>query len=322
MSQQAYFACVPHVPLLTMQEKQQNKDVWQSYDARIAEYDAFDPDLTVVFGGDHYANVHLKLAPTFIVGHKARAIKDCGGTQGELDVPMELSTALAEALVEDGFDIAVSYDMVLDHGFSNALGYFLHGKLNARPVIPVHINSLTTPRATMKRCRQIGEAIGRWASRLGKRVAFIGSGGLSHQTDFIFPQYNTAPTEEIRTFLVHGAAGGTISEEKWHGDIDVGMHKLSADLVSGAFKAPWINPEWDRAFLDMLKRGDLNRFDSWSDADILDKAGYGGGEVRMWVAAAAAGLAAGARGVAVDYYSGETTFAVGIGFAHSPTGAA
>jgi 2,3-dihydroxyphenylpropionate 1,2-dioxygenase len=316
----AYLACVPHVPLLSMQEKQQNPALWQAYDARVTEFEAFDPQVVIVFGGDHYSNIHLKLAPTFLVGHVAQAIDDCGGTPGTLDVPMALSTKLADALVTDGFDIATSYAMVVDHGFSNVLGAFLRGKLNARPVIPVHINSLSDPRPTMKRCRELGEAIGRWARSTGKRVAFLGSGGLSHQTNFIFPQYDTAPDQTVRDFIVHG--GGEISPEKWHGDIEAGMGKLSADLVSGEFKAPWINKEWDERFLQILGSGDLTGFDGWTDAEVLEAAGYGGGEIRMWIAAAAAGLAAGAPDITVDYYSDETTFAVGAGVAHSSLKAA
>lgn len=313
----AYVACVPHVPLLSLQEKAQNQRMWDAYDARVAEFEAFDPDVVIVFGGDHYSNIHLNLAPTFMVGHIAEAIDDCGGTPGKLDVPMTLSTALADVLVEDGFDIAVSYAMVVDHGFSNVLGYFLRGKLDAKPVIPIHMNTLTDPRPTMKRCRQLGEAVGQWARSTGKRVAFLGSGGLSHQTNFIFPQYDSAPDENVRSFIVHGSAGGAITDEKWHGDIEAGMGKLSDDLVSGEFKAPWINKAWDEDFLRIIGSGDLTGFDLWTDADILEKAGYGGGEVRSWVAAVAAGQAAGAPKIKVDYYSEDTTFAVGAGVAHS-----
>lgn len=317
----AYVACVPHVPLLSMQDKAQNPGLWTAYDDRVRELDAFNPDVIIVFGGDHYSNVHLKLAPTFMVGHAAQAIDDCGGTPGKLDVPMALSTELADFLVADGFDIAVSYSMVVDHGFSNVLGSFLDRKLDARPVIPIHVNTLSNPRPTMKRCREFGEAVGRWAKTTGKRVAFLGSGGLSHQTDFIFPQYDTAPNEDIRNFLVHGASEG-ISQDKWHGDIEAGMGKLSSELISGEFKAPWINKEWDEGFLSVMAAGDLSAFDTWTDETILDAAGYGGGEVRLWIAAAAAGAAAGAPPINIDYYSENTTFAVGVGVVHSALEAA
>ena len=178
----AYVACVPHVPLLSMQPRAENVDLWDAYEARIREFEEFDPELVIAFGADHYSNIHLKLAPSFLIGHAATAIDDCGGLPGKLNVPMELSEKLARNLIDHDFDVAVSYDMSVDHGFSNALSFFLRGKIDARPVIPVHINALTEPRPTLRRCRQLGDAVGTWAKSLGKRVAFIGSGGLSHET--------------------------------------------------------------------------------------------------------------------------------------------
>lgn len=310
-----YVACVPHVPLLKMQAKESNSKLWESYDARVAEFEAFDPELVIVFGGNHYQGVFLNLSPTFIVGQIAEAVDDCGGVPGKLNIPLDLSIALAADLVNQGIDVATSYAMTVDHGFTNVLGNFMGGKIDARPVIPVHINSMTFPRATMKRCRELGEAVGRWASTLGKRVAILGSGGLSHQTDFIFPQYDTAPNDDVRQFIVHGT--GAIGLQKWMDDIQSGMDQLSGDILDGSFHVPWINAEWDKRFLQTLDAGDLTAFDGWQDEEILENGGYGGGEIRMWVAAAAAGQAAGAGQVKSDYYSDEDPIAVGAAVAHS-----
>ena len=319
---QAYVACAPHVPLLSIQAKEHSAGLWHAYEARIAEYEAFDPELTIVFGGNHYQGVHLNLAPTFIVGQIAEAVDDCGGMPGRLDVPMDRSLALAEALVQDGFDIATSYAMVVDHGFSNVLGNFLRGDLGARLVIPIHINSLTFPRPTFRRCRELGEAVGRWAATLGKRVAFLGSGGLSHQTDSIFPQYEQAPNEAMRDYMVHGGAKGPLDQKVFNDNMVPAMTELSDSLVSGAFVAPWINPDWDRDFLRMFASGDLAALDRWTDAGVLEQAGYGGGEIRMWIAAAAAGQAVGADPIRVDYYSDKDPLAVGTAVAHAMAEAA
>jgi 2,3-dihydroxyphenylpropionate 1,2-dioxygenase len=311
-----YLACVPHVPLVSMQEQAVNAEFWATYNARVAQFKEFDPELVIVFGGDHYDSIFLKMMPQFVIGHIAEALNDCGGYAGKLDVPRDIATACAKHLVQNAFDINVSYAMELDHGFSNVLHHFI-GELDARPVLPVHINSISDPQPTFKRCRQFGEEIGRFAATLNKRVAFLGSGGLSHQTDFIFPQYDTAPNEEVRNYIVHGGAQGGISRQKWMDDIEGGMTNLSADLQNGSFKAPWINNEWDREFLAILASGDLTRFDSWTDEVVLAAAGYGGGEVRQWIAAAAAAQAAGAGQVRIDYYSPDTTFAVGAGIVHA-----
>lgn len=315
-----HLVCVPHVPLTKIQENWDvpaNIDFWNEYKARIAEFKEFDPDLVIIFGGNHMDGIHLKLMPQLAIAHVAEALNDCGGWPGKLDVPMEITTKLHKFLTDEGFDLAESYAMEVDHGFSNPLHYFL-GSLDAKPVIPIHINTMMDPRPTMKRCRQLGEAIGRFAKKLNKRVAFIGAGGLSHQTNFIFPQYDNAPSEEVRNYLVYGGDKGGITREVWRQKIIDGMDKLSADLVSGDFVADSINPQWDHDFLETLIHGNLNKFDEWSDESILDAAGYGGSEVRLWLAAAAAAKAFSSDIQFIpDFYSGETTFAVGAGIVHS-----
>jgi 2,3-dihydroxyphenylpropionate 1,2-dioxygenase len=316
MSGSAYLACVVHVPLLSMQERAVNMEMWQAYDARVAEFHQFDPELVIVFGGDHYDNVFLNLSPQFMIGHQAWAVDDCGGRPGRLDVPLDISRACAKYLVEAGFDIATSYDMGVDHGFSNVLGNFL-GELDAKPVLPIFVNALADPRPTLRRCRQIGEAVGMFARRLGKRVAFLGSGGLSHNTDAIFPQFETAPNETMRDYIVSGGTRGEITRDAFIQKIKDDMDVLSAGLVNGTHKVPWISQEWDQKFLTTFVSGDLMQFDSWTDKDILENGGGGASEVRQWIAAAAAATAAGAGQPVLDYYSATTTLAVGVGVAHS-----
>lgn len=95
------------------------------------------------------------------------------------------------------------------------------------------------------------------------------------------------------------------------------MDQLSGKLVRGEFVAPWINKEWDQKFLNVLASGELEEFDSWTDDEVLGAAGYGGSEVRLWIAAAAAAQAYDQHAeFTVDYYSGDTTLAVGVGVVH------
>ena len=314
----AYVACVPHVPLLSMQERKVNSSFWDAYEDRIAELRAFDPELVVVFGGDHYDGLHLKLMPAIVVGQIATGLDDCGGTAGPLNVPADIAYECAKFLIEDGFDIATSYAMDVDHGFTNVIQNFF-GSLHAKPILPIHINTMCDPRPTFKRCRELGEAVGRFATTLGKRVAFLGSGGLSHETASVFPQYGTAPNDTIRDFIVHGGAKGDLTREKWIADIKAAMDVLSADLVSEKFQVPWINREWDESVLEIFTSGELAKFDAWKCSDVTKAAGYGGGEIRQWIAAAAAGQAAGVKQVNVDYYSDKTKFAVGAGIVHGST---
>lgn len=312
--------CVPHVPLTKIQENleiPQNVQFWDSYKAQVNKLKEFDPDLIIIFGGNHMDGIHLKLMPQLAIAHAAYALDDCGGWPGPLDVPMEISTKLHKFLTDYGFDLAESYAMDVDHGFSNPLHYFID-ELNAKPVIPIHINTMMDPRPTLKRCRQLGEAIGEFASELNKKIAFIGTGGLSHQTNFVFPQYKNAPTEEVRDYLVYGGEKGVVTREQWRQNIIDGMDKLSKNIVSGEFVAEWINKEWDEQFLDILINGNLEKFDEWSDEFILDAAGYGGSEIRLWLAAAAAAKKYNPSiKFELGYYSGDTALAVGAGIVHS-----
>lgn len=312
----AYMACVPHVPLLAMQERNVNPGLWTAYEARVREFQAFDPELVIIFGGDHYDGMHLKLMPTFVIGHAATGLADCGGYPGQFDVPLELAMALSRSVMDEGFDIATSYAMEVDHGFTNVAHHFL-GELDGRPVLPVLINAMCDPKPSFKRCREFGAAVGRFAASLGKRVAFLGSGGLSHQTDSIFPQYLTAPNDEVRNYIVHGGENGrSMSRDAWNGGVLRAMDGLNGELLADRFEAPWINKEWDERFMALFATGELRQFDTWRCEDVTREAGYGGGEIRQWIAAAAAAQAAGMRKIHADFYSESTKLAVGAAVAH------
>ena len=312
----AYVACVPHVPFLETQDRSLTPGFWESYERRVEEFRAFDPELVVVFGADHYDGLHLKLMPAFTVIQKAEALDDVGGFPGRLDIPADIAIACAERLVAEEFDVATSYAMTVDHGFSNVLHHFM-GALDARPVLPIHLNALCHPRPSFRRCRLLGEAVGRFAAGLGKRVAFLGSGGLSHETGMVFPQYDSAPDERIRDFIVHGGAKGDIGMDRWMADIRQVMLALSGPMATGEFVNERLNPEWDQQFLAAITAEDLRPLDSWTDAEVEAAAGNGAGEIRQWIAAVAAARAAGAGVPKVDYYEHHTPIGVGAAVIHA-----
>ena len=76
----------------------------------------FDPDVIVNFAPDHYNGFFYRLMPPFCIGYAAESIGDYGSQTGRLDVPEDLARALAEAVIGDGIDLAVSLDMQVDHG--------------------------------------------------------------------------------------------------------------------------------------------------------------------------------------------------------------
>lgn len=312
----AYAVCMPHLPFMTIQARERNAPFWEACDARAAELRAFDPELVFVFGSDHYEGQHMAGMPTFALGLAAEAIDDRGGFPGKLRVPQDVAGACAEYLVREEFDLVTSWAMRVDHGFSAATHHLL-GAIDARPVIPVFINALCEPRPTFRRCRRLGEAIGRFAATLGKRCAFIGSGGLSHETGDIFPQVREVQDAALRDYLIHGGRVGAITREQWRTNLNAGLTEVNKLLEQRTPGVGEIRPAWDEDFLRRLTSGPLAYFDAWDDAQVLRTGGNGAGEVRAWIAALAAGEVAGAGEVRLDHYEAGTCIGVAAAVVHA-----
>lgn len=313
----AYAVCVPHLPFITIQARELNEPFWRAYEAQAAALRAFDPELVFVFGADHYEGQLMRSMPTFMVGQVAQSIDDAGGHPGPLDVPPDIARACAEHLVREDFDVSISYAMRVDHGFSSILHYAL-GAIDAKPVIPLFVNALSHPRPALRRCRQFGEAVGTFAASLGKRVAFLGSGGLSHETGDIFPQVFEAKDPALRDFFIHGGAQGALSAEQYRKNLNAGLAEVNKLLEQKVPGVGQVRKAWDEEFLRTLTASpDLKAFDSWDDAQILEKGGNGAGEVREWIAAFAAARACGTSGINIDYYEAGTCIGVAAVVAHS-----
>jgi len=300
-STRAYAVCLPHLPFMTIQDKALNAPFWRAVEARAATLRAFDPELVFVFGSDHYEGQHMSSMPTFAIGHAADAIDDQGGFPGTLQVPEDIARACAEFLVREEFDVSSAYAMRVDHGFSAAIHHLL-GAIDSRPVVPVFVNALCHPRPSFRRCRNLGDAVGRFAATLGKRVAFIGSGGLSHETGEIFPQVFEAKDPALRDYLIHGGARGAITPELWRSNLNAGLAEVNKLLIARTPGVGDVRKEWDEYFLQQLLAGDLRVFDDWDDMKVLRDGGNGAGEVREWITALAAAAAAGAGHIALDHY--------------------
>jgi 2,3-dihydroxyphenylpropionate 1,2-dioxygenase len=314
----AYLACVPHLPFMILQDRELNTGFWKAYEAQAAEIRRFDPEVVFVFGSDHYEGQHMKSLAPFMVGQAAEAIDDLGGFPGRLDVPGDIALACAEHLIAGEFDVAVSYAMRVDHGFSNVLHHMLGG-IDAKPVVPIFVNALCHPRPSFRRCRRFGEAVGCFAAGLGKRVVFLGSGGLSHETGEVYPQVSETTDAATRGWLIHGDEQSGLSREQWRENLNVVLDQVNRMLIDRVPGVGNVNDEWDRKFLEILTSSDLSAFDDWNDRDVLQIAGNGGGEVREWIAAAAAARAAGAAEIKIDYYAAGTTIGVGAVVVHAST---
>ena len=218
----------------------------------------FDPDVVLVFGGDH-RRAFRHVVPAFGIALSASILAEGGHPAGELDVPSALARRLCEHLLSAGFDVAACRDIGLDHAFAQPVRDLL-GELAVKPVIPVPVNCATAPLPTGRRVADFGAEVGRFLDDINERVLVIGTGGLSH----------SPPSLEVDTY--------DLSDEDRARIISEGM----ADARNK------IRPDWDAEVLDAMSSWDIAALVRLVDAAHA-RAGAGANEVRTWVAAGAAG---------------------------------
>ncbi|CAN5604164.1 3-carboxyethylcatechol 2,3-dioxygenase [soil metagenome] len=262
-------------------------------DARAIVAD-FDPELVVTFSPDHYNGFFYKVMPPFCVGTAATGVGDYGTHAGPLNVPADLASDCAAAVLDAGVDIAISASMDVDHGTVQPL-QTLFGDATARPVIPIFINSVATPLGPLKRVRALGAAVGSYLAALDKRVLIVGSGGLSH--DPPVPTLATAPPAALDR-IVHGAP---MSQQQRQAR-QTAVMDAAQNFAHGHSPLQPLNPDWDHAFLELLDTNRLAEVDAWSNAWIAREAGNSAHEIRTWVAAFAALGAAGPYETTMSYY--------------------
>jgi len=312
--------CSSHSPLLYCYAREPERwvDLQTVFSERKAAIEAFAPDVVIAFTSDHFNGFFLDLMPSFCVGTRAEAINDIGGFPGQLNVPERDALSLAHYLRAAEFDVAVSLDMKLDHAISQTLTIMLGG-LDTVPVVPVFINCINPPFVAFKRSRQLGEAIGRFAMGLDKRVLFLGSGGLSHNPTRYYPSFGTGESDVTAYQLTGGSSPDALSKQAWLARLE-SMHIEGAQmLVDGSrTKADLkLNDEIDRAFLDLVTEDNLRAVDTWVPEDIVATAGIGWMEMHTWIASIAANRAAGGGVPVVDFYSEMLELGISAGVAHA-----
>jgi 2,3-dihydroxyphenylpropionate 1,2-dioxygenase len=218
----------------------------------------FDPDVVVLFGGDH-RRAFRHVVPAFGVALSASILAEGGHPAGDLDVPSEPARRLCEHLLAAGFDIAACRDIKLDHAFAQPVRD-LFGDLTAKPVIPLAVNCATAPLPTARRVAAFGAEVGRFLDGVDGRVLVIGTGGLSH----------SPPSLEVDTY--------DLSDEDRARIIAEGMADARAK----------IRPDWDGEVLDAMSKWDVATLIRLVDTAHV-RAGAGANEVRTWLAAGAAG---------------------------------
>lgn len=265
----------------------------------------YRPELLVVFGPDHFNGLFYDLMPAYCIGVEAESTRDWGLPADKLDVPRELALACVRQVQRAGVDVAISYRMKVDHGTTIPL-HKLTGGVDRYPVLPIVINCAADPRPSFKRVRLLGEAVGSFLATLGeKRIAVIGSGGLSH--DPPTPRIAEAPVEVAARLIDRR----TLSKQDY--DTQQGrVIEACRVLARGGKSILPPSRDWDRKFLTPLLAQKLEAFDDWSDAEVDREAGFGGHEVRCWLAAFAAMKAAGAFSASERFHAMIPEWATGM----------
>ena len=305
----AQLICCSHSPLMMTDieasDPEGQRAFFDEMETISREVHAFAPDLVVSFGPDHFNGFFYDLMPAFCLGLAAHGTRDWGLPGGPLRVPTELALECARALHREDLDTAISYDMCVDHGNAISLTQ-LTGALARYDVLPIFLNCAADPRPSMRRSRLFGEAVGRFLATRGLRVTFIGSGGLSH--DPPTPRLRQVP-HDIAQRLVKRH---TPTPEELAGR-EARVIQAGRDLVAG--KGPCMPPDraWDEAFMATLCAYDTDALDRIDDAEIDRKGGFGGHEIRAWVAAAAAARAIETHPMQVRYYRVIPEWLTGMG---------
>ncbi|WP_214369693.1 3-carboxyethylcatechol 2,3-dioxygenase [Pseudonocardia sp. H11422] len=265
----------------------------------------FDPELVLLFGPDHYNGFFYDMMPPFCLGTGANSVGDYGTATGRLPVDRDAAYALARGVLAEGIDLAYSERMHVDHGFAQPLE-ILFGRIDTVPVVPVFINSVAEPLGPVSRPRLLGEALGRAASGLGRRVLVIGSGGLSH--DPPVPQFEGAPPEVAERLI---AGRNPTPEQRLAREQRV--YATGRDFAAGTATIAPLNPQWDQRLMALLAAADWAEIDSWSNEQFVEQAGHSSHEVRTWIAAYAALGAAGPYRVDTSFYHPIPEWIAGFG---------
>ncbi len=269
---------------------------------------AFNPELIVLIAPDHYNGFFNELMPPFCIGTQVQSVGDYMTPVGDLNVDSETALVLANGLMDDGFDIAISRRMRVDHGFAQPL-QLLWGDLDTPPVIPIFVNAVATPNIPrLKRCRALGKSLGDLLKFETRRTLFIGSGGLSHE-----PPVPTLenPDPAIRERIT--ARQYPTQEER-----DAKTQRVMAAgmaLASGQSAMKPLNPAWDKQWMDAVAGNSdaLDRLCTMSETTILNEGGGSAHESKNWLIARSALNGAKIHTCTHRYYQAIPEYIAGFG---------
>jgi hypothetical protein len=182
-------------------EAELTQDVMNAYSKRCHDaigvlckkIESWNPDTVVVIGDDQGENILPDNTPPFTIyiAPEADATTkysyfgtDTSKQVRRYPVDAELAQEALISIMDQGFDPSWSRQTRYKGGLGHAFGRALHMLMPTatRAILPVMVNTYYPPAPSARRCFDFGVAIGRALanSKLGRRVAIIASGGLSH----------------------------------------------------------------------------------------------------------------------------------------------
>ena len=259
---------------------------------------ALAPDAMVVIGPDHFHANFYDAMPPFVLGvEQAEGFGDFGSRSGPLPVASALAWSIRDALAADGFDIALSYALTVDHGIVQSYD-LLRGQAEI-PLVPLVINTAAPPLPSLPRCAALGRSLGTaLLNASAGRVLIVASGGLSHWLPSNDPRDNSVPPQR-RAAMIHGRQ-------------DVRAFSAAREpqvrALAGHPDAP-VNEAWDTWFLKQLLAADPEPVTGLSDQALEQQAGRGSHEIRTWLT----GFAAARRPLAWTSYEPVPEWITGMG---------
>ena len=268
--------------------------------ARVAAAVAsFAPDALVVIGPDHFHANFYDAMPPFVLGvEEAEAFGDFGSRSGRLPVASELAWSIRDALASDGFDLALSYALTVDHGIVQS--YEMTRGSAEIPLVPLVVNTAAPPLPSLERCLELGRALGvalRGSTYPG-RVLIVASGGLSHWLPSNDPRDPAVPAAR-RASMIHGR----------HDVRAVAAAREPQVRALAGNPDARVNTAWDGWFLKQLAAADPDPVAALGDDGIEEQAGSGGHEIRTWLI----GLAAAGRPLVWTSYEPVPEWITGMG---------
>jgi aromatic ring-opening dioxygenase LigB subunit len=163
------------------------------------------PDCLLVLTSDHVTNFFYHNAPMFClavsdtcIGPAPKELPRLGVRRATLKVDTNMAKGLLNYGIDNGIDFSFSQEMTLDHAFMVPLS-FVTPRMDL-PIVPLHINSLLSPRPSAPRCYRLGQQLGDYIrNHYQGKVAVLASGSFSG--DIGGPKMGSVDTAFDRQFF-------------------------------------------------------------------------------------------------------------------------